>query len=182
MEVYWTETTKLEDGLTIPELRIGDKIEVTFVERDGKKWATEIEREKKARSSAASRDRAPSEARGAVHFAPLEQRQRHLGLVDLLGGHLEEVAVEDDQVGGLADLDRAGLALLESGVGAADRVSGQHLRQTDALLGKEGRPRVWPRSRRVIPTSIASSGFIDETDQSLPPATTAPLAKTLAIG
>lgn len=48
MEVYWTETTKLEDGLTIPELRIGDKIEVTYLERDGKKWATEIEREKKA--------------------------------------------------------------------------------------------------------------------------------------
>jgi Cu/Ag efflux protein CusF len=48
-ELYWTETTKLEDGLTIAELRIGDKVEFSFVEREGKKWATEIEREKKAK-------------------------------------------------------------------------------------------------------------------------------------
>jgi hypothetical protein len=34
----------------------------------------------------------------------------------------------------------------------------------------------------VTAVSIASSGFIDETDQSLPPATTAPAAATLPIG
>ena len=47
-EVYWTETTKAEHGLTLAELRAGDKVEIEYVERDGKKWATEIEREKKA--------------------------------------------------------------------------------------------------------------------------------------
>jgi Cu/Ag efflux protein CusF len=47
-EVYWTETTKLEDGVTFAELRVGDRIEFSYVEKDGKLWATEIEREKKA--------------------------------------------------------------------------------------------------------------------------------------
>ena len=46
-DLYWTETTKLEHGLTTAELRVGDKVEFSFIERDGKKWATEIEREKK---------------------------------------------------------------------------------------------------------------------------------------
>ncbi|MGE5275498.1 MAG: hypothetical protein ACM3SU_00745 [Acidobacteriota bacterium] len=46
-EIYWTETTKAEHGLTLTELRAGDKVEFEYVERDGKKWATEIEREKK---------------------------------------------------------------------------------------------------------------------------------------
>ena len=46
-EVYWTETTKAEHGLTLAELRAGDTVEIEYVERDGKKWATEIEREKK---------------------------------------------------------------------------------------------------------------------------------------
>ncbi len=47
-ELYWTETTKIEHGLTIAELRAGDKVELSYIERDGKKWATEIDREKKA--------------------------------------------------------------------------------------------------------------------------------------
>jgi Cu/Ag efflux protein CusF len=47
-EVYLTETTKLEDGVTLAELKVGDKIEFEYVERDGKIWATQIEREKKA--------------------------------------------------------------------------------------------------------------------------------------
>jgi Cu/Ag efflux protein CusF len=47
-EVYLTETTKLEDGVTLAELRVGDKIEFEYIERDGKIWATQIEREKKA--------------------------------------------------------------------------------------------------------------------------------------
>jgi hypothetical protein len=47
-DVYLTETTKFEHGLTLAELKIGDQIEFEYVERDGKVWATEIEREKKA--------------------------------------------------------------------------------------------------------------------------------------
>jgi hypothetical protein len=39
--------------------------------------------------------------------------------VDLLGGHFEQVSIENDQVGGLSDLDRAGLFLFERRVGAA---------------------------------------------------------------
>ena len=47
-EVYWTETTKFEDGLTVTELRPGDRIEFDFVEKDGRLWATKVERHKKA--------------------------------------------------------------------------------------------------------------------------------------
>lgn len=47
-DIYWTETTKIEHGLTVDELRAGDRVELSYVERDGKKWATEIERKKKA--------------------------------------------------------------------------------------------------------------------------------------
>jgi hypothetical protein len=46
--IYWTETTKIEDGLTVSELRVGDKLDVDLIEKDGKLWAQQIEREGKA--------------------------------------------------------------------------------------------------------------------------------------
>jgi len=45
--LFWTYTTKLEHGLTFPELKPGDKIEFEYMEKDGKMWVTGIEREKK---------------------------------------------------------------------------------------------------------------------------------------
>jgi hypothetical protein len=47
-DLYWTETTKFEGGLTATELRPGDKVEFEFIEREGRMWATKIDREKKA--------------------------------------------------------------------------------------------------------------------------------------
>ena len=47
-ELSWTETTKFEDGLVATQLRPGDKIEFEYVERDNRKIATEIDRQKKA--------------------------------------------------------------------------------------------------------------------------------------
>jgi len=47
-DLYWTETTKFQGGLTATELRPGDKVEFEFIERDGRMWATKIDREKKA--------------------------------------------------------------------------------------------------------------------------------------
>lgn len=47
-EVYWNETTKFEHGLVATQIRPGDKVEFEYVERDGRKVASEIEREKKA--------------------------------------------------------------------------------------------------------------------------------------
>ncbi len=47
-DLYWTETTKFQGGLTVTELRPGDKVEFEFIERDGRMWATKIDREKKA--------------------------------------------------------------------------------------------------------------------------------------
>jgi len=45
--IYWTETTKLEDGLTFTGLRPGDTVEYHFVDKDGQKYVTRIEREHK---------------------------------------------------------------------------------------------------------------------------------------
>src|ERR1051326_5237444 len=45
--LYWTETTKLEDGLTFTELRPGDTVEFTFVDKDGQKYLSKVEREHK---------------------------------------------------------------------------------------------------------------------------------------
>ena len=45
--LYWTETTKLEDGLTFSELRPGDTVEYHYVDKNGQKYATRIEREHK---------------------------------------------------------------------------------------------------------------------------------------
>src|SRR5438093_8811288 len=48
IELYWTETTKLAKGVTIGELRAGDEIHFDYVEKDGKKWLTELKRTHKA--------------------------------------------------------------------------------------------------------------------------------------
>jgi Cu/Ag efflux protein CusF len=42
--LYWTETTKLKNGLTFGELKSGDKIHFDFVEKDGKMWVSELRR------------------------------------------------------------------------------------------------------------------------------------------
>jgi hypothetical protein len=46
--LYWTETTKLKNGLTFGELKSGDKVHFDFVEKDGKMWVTELRRTDKA--------------------------------------------------------------------------------------------------------------------------------------
>ena len=43
--LYWTESTKLKDGITYATLKPGDKIEFEYTEKDGKMWVTEIEKE-----------------------------------------------------------------------------------------------------------------------------------------
>jgi hypothetical protein len=46
--LFWTETTKWEDNLTVGELKAGDEVEFDYVERDGKMWITKLDREHKA--------------------------------------------------------------------------------------------------------------------------------------
>jgi Cu/Ag efflux protein CusF len=45
--LYTTETTKMKDGVILTQLRAGDKIEFEYVDRDGRMYASEIEREHK---------------------------------------------------------------------------------------------------------------------------------------
>ncbi len=47
-DLYWTETTKIEHGKTVQEMREGDEIHFDDVEKDGKKWLTELRRTHKA--------------------------------------------------------------------------------------------------------------------------------------
>jgi hypothetical protein len=46
--LYWTESTKLSGNLTVPELKVGDKVHFEFTEKDGKMWLTKIDRTDKA--------------------------------------------------------------------------------------------------------------------------------------
>jgi Cu/Ag efflux protein CusF len=46
--LYWTETTKLKNGLTFGELKSGDKVHFDYVEKDGKMWVSELRRTDKA--------------------------------------------------------------------------------------------------------------------------------------
>jgi Cu/Ag efflux protein CusF len=47
--LYWTETTKLKGDLVIQEVKVGDKVHFEFVEKDGKRWLTELKRTDKAK-------------------------------------------------------------------------------------------------------------------------------------
>jgi len=47
-DLYWTETTKLKGDVTVQELREGDSVHFDYVERDGKKWVTELRRTRRA--------------------------------------------------------------------------------------------------------------------------------------
>jgi Cu/Ag efflux protein CusF len=49
-QLYWTETTKLKGDVTIEELKEGDSVHFDFVEKDGKKWVTELRRTHRAKS------------------------------------------------------------------------------------------------------------------------------------
>jgi len=46
--VYWTETTKLKNDLTLTELKAGDSVHFDYVEKDGKMFVTELRRTHKA--------------------------------------------------------------------------------------------------------------------------------------
>jgi hypothetical protein len=47
--LYWDETTKLKDDLTVSELKPGDSVHFDFVERADRKYITELRRTHKAK-------------------------------------------------------------------------------------------------------------------------------------
>src|SRR5437899_2175705 len=65
---------------------------------------------------------------------PADDRSRDLRLPDRLRVDGEDVPVQDDEVGELAGGDRALLLLLELGVGRAEGVGLDRLRERDLLL------------------------------------------------
>ena len=46
--LYWTESTKLKDGLTFAELKVGDSVHFDYMEKDGKMYLSELRRTQKA--------------------------------------------------------------------------------------------------------------------------------------
>jgi Cu/Ag efflux protein CusF len=46
--LFWTESTKLKNDLTFPELKTGDEVHFDYVLRDGKMFITELKRTEKA--------------------------------------------------------------------------------------------------------------------------------------
>src|SRR5688572_7396196 len=70
----------------------------------------------------------------AVHDLAADHRDQHLGIPDLVLWASQDVAVQHDQVGELADLQRALDLLLERHPGAAHRVHPDRLSAGDPLL------------------------------------------------
>ena len=46
---YWTESTKFKDQLTVPELKVGDKVHFEYTVKDNIMWLTEVDRTEKAK-------------------------------------------------------------------------------------------------------------------------------------
>jgi hypothetical protein len=46
--LYWNESTRLKNGLTVQELKPGDSVHFDYVEKDGQMWLTELRRTHKA--------------------------------------------------------------------------------------------------------------------------------------
>src|SRR5262245_24982836 len=65
----------------------------------------------------------------------LDERRVHPRVGDLLGRMGEQVAIEDREIGVLADLDRAGDVVEVVHVRRADRERGERGREVESLLG-----------------------------------------------
>jgi len=48
LTLYWDETTKFKNNLTVQELQTGDSIHFDFVDKNGQLWVTEVHRTHKA--------------------------------------------------------------------------------------------------------------------------------------
>jgi len=48
--LYWTESSKLKGDLTIPELKVGDRVHFEYTQKDDRFWLTELRRTEKAKS------------------------------------------------------------------------------------------------------------------------------------
>ena len=46
----WTESTKLKGDVTVPELKVGDKVHFDYTKKDDLMWLTELKRTDKAKS------------------------------------------------------------------------------------------------------------------------------------
>jgi len=74
-----------------------------------------------------------------VHRDAVHERGHHPRLADLAGGPVEQVTIEHDQVGRLADLDRADLVLEVVDPRRTHREGGECVVEPDPLIGQERR-------------------------------------------
>ena len=47
-ELYWTDTTKLKNNLIVEDLKVGDSVHFDYIDKDGQKLLTELNRTKMA--------------------------------------------------------------------------------------------------------------------------------------
>ena len=110
-----------------------------------------------------------------MHGLALREGEEGARVAGRAGAGVEEVTVEDDQVGQLSGLDRPRLCLEEVDVGRAARVSRSS--RSSGSIGSVSRSGCW---MRVTATSICASGSAVETVQSLPKASGAPASTSCA--
>ncbi len=96
--------------------------------------------------------------------------------------HLERIVVEGHQVRPAARREHAPPVLLERLEGHAGGVRRERLGRVEPLVRRPAAGRIALRVRRVTATARPSSGTIDETGQSLPIDSRAPLSAMVRIG
>src|SRR3982074_1577686 len=89
------------------------------------------------------------ERRGAVHGFSADHREQNLHIRDLLCRNLEDIAVEHDEVGELADFERPYVVLRVQLVGRVGGYRPQGGRQRESRIGAES-PRGFRAGRRVV--------------------------------
>src|SRR5262245_32541387 len=74
-----------------------------------------------------------------VHDPPVDDRGHDARLTHLAGPAIEQVAIEHDEIGRLADLDRADVALEVVDPGGTEREALERGHELDPLVGQERR-------------------------------------------
>src|SRR5499426_4296758 len=70
---------------------------------------------------------------GGMHLHAVDEGREHPRVADVLGRDREQVAIENDEIGGLSDLERSGVPLAMVQRGPLDRVGPEQRIKRNAL-------------------------------------------------
>src|SRR5262245_46183600 len=72
---------------------------------------------------------------GGIHLHAVDEGREHPRLADVLGRDREQIAIENDEIGGLPDLERSGVPLAMVQRGPLDRVGPENVSSETRCAG-----------------------------------------------